>query len=174
MKFPNYPRSGRSLRDDFRDLINFARASRITSVIGGKIKETPNGSVLVVDPPKITRPNQLLPFEVFSDASNIYAAAGSINGIAHAQEVEEDPADGDWSFRVKAVINTTTGEITSTDVLWESSETANTTTDFYNTIATITVTDGVPEKSSISQINYGPMFAIAYGAVTEKWEVGFI
>lgn len=52
MKFPSEPREGRPIADDFRDMVNWLRASRITKVIGGRLKESPTGSVLEIFPSK--------------------------------------------------------------------------------------------------------------------------
>jgi hypothetical protein len=50
MKLPSNPLSGGSVVAKITEIISFIRASRITSVIGGQIRETPNGSVLVIKP----------------------------------------------------------------------------------------------------------------------------
>lgn len=53
MKLPNLPKEGRSLAADFRDMVNFLRASRIIKVIGGKLRETPNGTTIEIDQPRL-------------------------------------------------------------------------------------------------------------------------
>lgn len=48
MKFPSYPQSGQPVEKDFRDLLNYVRASRLISVSGGKLKESPNGLTIEI------------------------------------------------------------------------------------------------------------------------------
>jgi hypothetical protein len=48
MKFPSEPRKGDSIREDFMSLLRWCKASRIVSVTGGLLKESPNGSTLVI------------------------------------------------------------------------------------------------------------------------------
>ena len=116
-----------------------------------------------------------LPFEIRCTDTDIYAMAGSINGIEHEKEIVEDPANGVWEFLAKVVIDSETGEIIETDVVCVPEETVdNTETDFYGLIGTITVVDGVPQRESIFQVNYGPIIAYPFGAVTERWTVAFI
>lgn len=46
------PQSGQPIASDFRDMVNALRASRIVSVRGGKLQESPNGTTIVIDKPK--------------------------------------------------------------------------------------------------------------------------
>lgn len=111
----------------------------------------------------------ILPFEVSVTGDSLIAAPGTVNGDAHAEEVNTTMTDGTWEFRAKVVINTTTGAVTSTDVVWESSPTADTSTDFYYTIAEVQIISGVPDSSTIVQYNYGPILVYTYGTPTDKW-----
>jgi hypothetical protein len=50
MKFPNPPRQGESVSQSFRELLNWIRANNITSVIGGRLAESPSGKTLFIKP----------------------------------------------------------------------------------------------------------------------------
>ena len=50
MKLPSNPLRGESIAAKVVEIINFMRASRITSVVGGQVRETPNGTVLIFKP----------------------------------------------------------------------------------------------------------------------------
>jgi hypothetical protein len=51
MKLPSYPQKGKPVEDTVRGLIDFVRASRIASFIGGRVVETANGTTLIADKP---------------------------------------------------------------------------------------------------------------------------
>jgi hypothetical protein len=55
MKLPSIPRRGEDIAAKVEQIINFIRASRVTSVVGGTIRETPNGSVITVKPGKASK-----------------------------------------------------------------------------------------------------------------------
>jgi hypothetical protein len=112
-----------------------------------------------------------LPFTISTTSTSLIASAGTINGDAHAEEINTTLTNGTWYFRAKVVINSTTGAVTSTDVLWATTEAANTTTDFYNTIGTVDIVSGVPDSTTIIQNTNGPMLLIIYGTPTDKWGV---
>jgi len=48
MKLPDEPRDGFSILEWARQVLRYLRSSRITSVVGGRIKESPNGSILEI------------------------------------------------------------------------------------------------------------------------------
>jgi len=52
MKLPSNPLRGEDVIWKITEIINFLRASRITSVTGGQLRETPNGTVLTIKPGK--------------------------------------------------------------------------------------------------------------------------
>ena len=49
MKIPSMPQKGGSVEHAVREIINFIRASRITSVRGGLLRESPNGTTIQID-----------------------------------------------------------------------------------------------------------------------------
>lgn len=49
MKLPSYPQKGKPVEDTIRGLIDFARASRLTGFIGGRVVETANGTTIIAD-----------------------------------------------------------------------------------------------------------------------------
>ena len=53
MNTPELPKDKGSVLADFLAWAKFSKASRITSVIGGKLKESPNGATLVIDRPPL-------------------------------------------------------------------------------------------------------------------------
>jgi len=53
MKTPELPKDKGSVLADFLAWAKFSKASRITSVIGGRLKESPNGATLVIDRPPL-------------------------------------------------------------------------------------------------------------------------
>jgi len=81
-----------------------------------------------------------------------------------------DPADGDWYFAAKVVINATTGAVESETVEWiYNVSPVDTSTDFYKVIAMITLEGGVITDSS--QYTYGPMIYQVGGGVEDTWSV---
>lgn len=50
MKLPSNPLKGDDVAAKIVEIINFIRASRVTSVVGGQVRETPNGTVLTFKP----------------------------------------------------------------------------------------------------------------------------
>jgi hypothetical protein len=49
MKIPSMPQRGGSIEHSVREIIAFIRASRITSVRGGLLRESPNGTTIQID-----------------------------------------------------------------------------------------------------------------------------
>jgi hypothetical protein len=114
---------------------------------------------------------QALPFKISVTATSLVAAPGTVNGVTHDEEVNTTMTNGTWYFRVKVVISSTTGAVSSTDVLWSTSEASDTSTTFYTTLAIVDIVSGVPDGSTISQFNYGPIMVLPYGTPTDKWGV---
>ena len=54
MKLPSMPQRGGSVETTVRDIINYIRATTVTSVNGGILKETPNGTIINVQKPGVT------------------------------------------------------------------------------------------------------------------------
>ena len=50
MRIPPYPRKGESVAQTVKELIDFVRASRVTSVQGGRLNYTPNGTSIEIAP----------------------------------------------------------------------------------------------------------------------------
>lgn len=121
--------------------------------------------------PPLTAPSSQdsLPFEVSVTSDTITVAPGVIDIDSHAEESLSSPANGTYYIEAKVVINATTGAITSTDILISSSESANTSTDFFSTLATVVVSGGEPEAPT--QTNYGPILALPYGDTGDVWAV---
>jgi len=88
--------------------------------------------------------------------------------ISDIKEIE--PANGTWTLQAKIVINADTGAITSREVLFLDTPGTQTATDFFATIGSIEVIDGVPDPSTIIQASYGPIYNVLYGGADEKWK----
>jgi len=112
-----------------------------------------------------------LPFQVSASASLLKAASGVIGAtsISGAVLEEESPADGDWYLVTKITINGTTGEVTDEEVYWNSTIPTDTSTTFHGSLALIVKTAG--EITSSDQYNYGPVFVLVGGGITDVWEV---
>lgn len=54
MKLPSMPQRGGSVETTVRDIINYIRATTVTSVNGGILKETPNGTIINLQKPGVT------------------------------------------------------------------------------------------------------------------------
>lgn len=183
MKLPNEPVHGQPLLPWARDLLRYLRATRITGIPGYLLKESPNGTVAepVTSQPIITA-DQRLPFQISATKVSsggsvvpaLRAEAGLFGTDTFAALIEPSPDDGDWFLQAQITINATTGAITASDVYWSPTEDTDTSTDFYLTIAKITVTAGKPDPASIEQYSYGPITAYVHGGATEVWEVTMV
>jgi hypothetical protein len=116
-----------------------------------------------------TSTGAVLPFTITVGATDLNASAGTIDTDNFVSLVESAPADGVWYLEASVTINSTTGTVTSTDLQWVTSETANTTTTFYKTIGEIGVISGVPTAGTIMQYTYGPILVLVHGTATAKW-----
>lgn len=70
MKLPGYPQKGKPVEDTIRGLIDFARASRLTGFIGGRVVETANGTTIITDPARPARSGggeRSHPFKIVAD-----------------------------------------------------------------------------------------------------------
>lgn len=55
MRLPSYPQDGKPVADTVRQLIDYARASKITGFVGGRVVETANGTTIVAGKQKTPR-----------------------------------------------------------------------------------------------------------------------
>ena len=83
MNTPELPKDKGSVLADFLAWAKFSKASRITSVIGGKLKESPNGATLVIDRPPLRlstpKPIGKLLITGGSEAGKYRITDGSVN-----------------------------------------------------------------------------------------------
>jgi hypothetical protein len=72
MRLPSLPRDGMSVAKICTDLINYLKVSRLTSVKGGRLRQTPSGQVLEIDTPPTPDPGIAPPLWVtpFYDADD--------------------------------------------------------------------------------------------------------
>ena len=65
MKIPAMPQKGKPVADTIRDLINYVRATRVSGVVGGKLRESPNGTTIEISGEKRQIPANLnYPFKI--------------------------------------------------------------------------------------------------------------
>ena len=122
--------------------------------------------------PKIKSPSTLkLQFQVSVRGTSLVAAAGVFDIENFVEIVETLPADGIWYLEAKAIIDELTGAIDDVDVYFTQSFGTSASPDFYSILADITVTDGIPDITTLVQYNYGPMFAAVLGGAVDKWTV---
>jgi len=83
MKFPAYPSKGKLVADTVRDILNYIRATRITRVIGGKLKVTPNGTTIDVSQSQRNKRTTPHPFRLRvareSSQNRLYVYYGPVN-----------------------------------------------------------------------------------------------
>jgi len=78
MKLPSMPQRGGSVETTVRDIINYIRATTVTSVNGGVLRETPNGTIINVQKPGVTSTSAATacPFgEIITVADGTYTRA---------------------------------------------------------------------------------------------------
>jgi len=114
-----------------------------------------------------------LPFQVTITSSSLIAKAGIFCDESFADTIETAPANGVWYFQGLLVIDDTTGDKVSAAVEWTQTEGTDSSTDFYTTIAQITVVDTVPDLTSLSQYQYGTIVGIIHGGNSDVWDVDF-
>lgn len=115
---------------------------------------------------------KILPFQVSASPVLLQAAPGVIGSTTVSDDADlkvSNPANGNHYLLSKVVINATTGAITSEEVYWATSVPANTTTDFYGSLAFVEITAG--EITQAEQYNYGPIYVIVGGGATDIWTV---
>jgi hypothetical protein len=118
------------------------------------------------------------PFEIYVNTEVVGAAVkptinaedGVFDMVTFSDIKEIEPANGTWTLQAKIVIDADAGTVTSRDVLFLATPGTNTATDFYYTIGSIEVIDGVPDPSTIIQGNYGPLLLVLHGGADEKWK----
>lgn len=94
MKLPSYPKKGRSLALDFRQLLDWCRANRISGVTGGKLKRSASGTVIEIDRERTSRARQILPpfhVTVFPDATDTLQAKFERGYVREQQQTGADP-----------------------------------------------------------------------------------
>lgn len=79
MKIPSNPQKGYSIRAKNSEMLRFMRAERIVSVIGGKLKQSPNGKTIVIDESNNEWKNvpQKVPLHLISKQPSYIPAIGS-------------------------------------------------------------------------------------------------
>jgi hypothetical protein len=55
MKLPNMPRKGEMVAESVRDIIRYLKSITVTGVSGGRVRQTPNGTTIHLDPPPLRR-----------------------------------------------------------------------------------------------------------------------
>ena len=117
--------------------------------------------------PKKIRGKTPYPFQISASHALLKSAPGLLGGVEIDSQEEENPADGTWYLVAKVVINDTTGEITSSTVEWTTTESFETTTDYYLGIAEVGISDGAIQYAI--QYTFGPISVIIGGGYASVW-----
>jgi len=112
-----------------------------------------------------------LPFEVSATSAALRAEAGTFCSVYFAATIQSSPANGNWYFYGKAIINQTTGVVSSPTVAWYSATQTSTSTDKYHLIGTAGLTAGV--VTYYDNTDYGPISNYPHGDVTDNWTLFF-
>jgi len=111
------------------------------------------------------------PFQLSITVNSLIGQAGTINGDAINTFTEASPIDGTWYMEAYVEIDGTTGDVVTTDVYFTQTEGTPSATDYYYRVASIDVTDGIPDITTINQYNYGPLLLMIVGGISDKWQV---
>jgi hypothetical protein len=113
------------------------------------------------------------PFQITVSADLLKSAPGLLGQIEIDSQEVENPTDGVWSLLAKIIINSTTGEITSSTVEWVTTVPTDTTTNYHLTIANLEILDGqiYTEINGPRQFTYGPISVVVGGGRDSKWMV---
>jgi hypothetical protein len=111
------------------------------------------------------------PFQIYDTGTSFVSRAGTFNG-SHGELTQSATTDGTWRLYASLTINATTGEITASSVAWYASAQTSTTTTFYHLIGIGIVADS-GETRTVINYNYGPIFFLLHGSVTDDWNCSF-
>ena len=117
--------------------------------------------------PQKSRGKTPYPFQISASPALLKSALGLLGGVEIASQEEENPADGTWYLAAKVVINDTTVAITSSTGECTTTDTSETTTDYYLIIAEVGILDGVIEYAI--QYTFGPISVIIGGGYASVW-----
>jgi hypothetical protein len=112
-----------------------------------------------------------LPFQIYDNGTEFVSRAGTFNG-SYGELTQAATTDGTWRLYASLTINATTGEITASSVAWYASAQTSTTTTFYHLIGIGIVADS-GETRTVINYNYGPIFFLLHGSVTDDWNCSF-
>jgi hypothetical protein len=111
------------------------------------------------------------PFQIYDTGTAFVSRAGTFNG-SYGELTQAATTDGTWRLYASLTINATTGEITASSVAWYASAQTSTTTTFYHLIGIGIVADS-GETRTVINYNYGPIFFLLHGSVTDDWNCSF-
>ncbi|RYD20881.1 MAG: hypothetical protein EOP88_13335 [Verrucomicrobiaceae bacterium] len=115
MKLPDKPRDGFPVADTIRQIIDYQRSATITSIAGGRVQSSPNGTVLVIDPPTIPRQSSKsgrFPVTFDESEQRLYVGEGSVVYASSEQNHQE----------IKPEIPTLDGTSLSDSPFWDISD----------------------------------------------------
>lgn len=173
MKFPDFPRSGQPVMDTVKQIINYLKSSRIISINGVKGTSSTNGTTFTIPigENKFTRQSKF-PFEITKRSSNtLRAEAGTFCGTYFEATIETTPANGNWYFYGKVILDQDDGSISTPTVDWYNAVQSNTSTDKYHLIGTAGLTGGA--VTYFDNTDYGPINYYPIGDVTNNWTLFF-
>ena len=111
------------------------------------------------------------PFQIYDTGTAFVSRAGTFDG-SYGELTQAATTDGTWRLYASLTINATTGEITASSVAWYASAQTSTTTTFYHLIGIGIVADS-GETRTVINYNYGPIFFLLHGSVTDDWNCSF-
>jgi hypothetical protein len=111
-----------------------------------------------------------LPFQVIIASELLLKAEAGVLGNASIDSPEEEnPADGTWHLFAKVIINSSTGDITSSTVEWVNGDVpSDTTTNYHLKIARVDLEDGIAAGFSM-QYTYGPISVVIGGGRDSRY-----
>jgi hypothetical protein len=112
-----------------------------------------------------------LPFQIYDTGTAFVSRAGTFDG-SYGELTQASTTDGTWYLYASLVLNTTTGEVTDTDVAWFTATQTDTATNYYHLIGTGVVADTGATRT-VTNDNYGPIFFLLRGDVVGDWTVDF-
>lgn len=94
MKFPSPPKDGLSIAESYRELLRYLKATQITGVAGGLLKQSPNGTTLVLPKSAPSRVSQSGGrFIVSFSGSDLYVSRGSTFAVFSSKRNKATPIE---------------------------------------------------------------------------------
>ena len=161
MNTPELPKDKGSVLADFLAWAKFSKASRITSVIGGRLKESPNGATLVIDRPRPNLPSSTTPIGKLlitggSEAGKYRITDGSVNSETPTLTGVDIGGDPDAT----PVVDPPEFTVTATTYVWIKCVGTFGTPDTYVVTIHTQTADTVPTGTAITATGFTSFYYI--------------